>query len=110
MADLSSVAVDHSPSRPGTDQFQCLARLYSLALRRRRSDGVSRRTARRTAVVVHSADETAASSANATAPAQSQAAAPAAPAPSTSAPGALRLGTVVNSLHGDCIAEAVGGV
>ena len=77
--------------------------------------GVRRRTARRTAVVVSSADAAAASSASATAAATAQqpaAAAPAAPepAPSAAAPGALPLGTVVNSLPAGCTAEAIAGV
>ena len=73
--------------------------------------GVRRRTARRTAVVVSSADAAAysqAAAASATAPAPAPAPAPAAPA--ATAPGALPLGTVVNALPQDCTAETMGGV
>lgn len=70
--------------------------------------GVRRRTARRTAVVVSSANE----SANAAAQQQAAAApAPApAPAPTPTNPGALPLGTVVASLPAGCTAMAIGGV
>ena len=66
--------------------------------------GVRRRTARRTAVVVSSADAAAYSQAAA---ASAAAPAPAAPA---AAPGALPLGTVVNALPQGCTAETMGGV
>ena len=79
--------------------------------------GVRRRTARRTAVVMGSANAAASSQAQQqqaaaapaeTAPPPAPAAAPA-PAPAA-APGALPLGTVVTALPAGCAATTVGGV
>ena len=79
--------------------------------------GVRRRTARRTAVVVSSADAAAYSEAAAAIAATSAAATQPAPAPAETAPaqpataeGALPMGTVVNTLPQGCTAEAKGGV
>lgn len=75
--------------------------------------GVRRRTARRTAVVVSSADASADAAAQQQAAAAEQpadATAQAAPAPAAAAPGALPLGTVVDSLPEGCTGEAIAGV
>ena len=69
--------------------------------------GVRRRTARRTAVVVHSADEAAYAQANAAAAAATPAPAP---APAATAPGALPLGTIVSVLPTGCTPVTSGSV
>jgi len=63
--------------------------------------GVRRRTRRRTAVVVHSADEANAAAAATPAPA---------PAAAAAAPGALPLGSVASTLPAGCTPVTAGGV
>ena len=72
--------------------------------------GVRRRTARRTAVVVGSANAAAAPAE--TAPPPAAAPAPAAPPPAAPppAPGAVPLGTVVTALPAGCAPTTIGGV
>jgi len=65
--------------------------------------GVRRRTARRTAVIVHSADEAEYAQASANAAA-------ATPAPAVTAPGALPLGAVATVLPAGCTPVTSGGV